>query len=79
MLQLREKKEEKAVKTKDIRVGKREREVKMMEERKKRKETMTAMVMNGRSTYIEGEIEVLEKENQVSQHSLFGGTGNEDF
>ena len=62
MLQLREKKKEKAVKTKDIRVGKREREIKMVEERKKRKETLTAMDMNGRSTYIEGEIEVLEKE-----------------
>ena len=66
MLEKAQKKEEKGTKPTDIRVGKKEREAKMKEEREKRKKTMAAMDMKGTSTYLEGEIARLEEENHVS-------------
>ena len=69
-----QKKEEKAAKAKDIRVGKKEREAKMKEEREKRKHTMASMDMKNRSTYLEKEIAQLEEENHVSHLNSFGHT-----
>ena len=71
-----QKKEEKAAKAKDIRVGKKEREAKMKEEREKRKQTMASMDMRNRSTYLENEIAQLEEENHVSHLSSFGHANN---
>ena len=66
LLEKTQRKEEKAAKARDIRVGKKEREAKMKEEKEKRKKTMAAMDMKGRSTYLEEEIARLEEENHVS-------------
>ena len=66
-----QKKEEKTVKAKDIRVGKKEREAKMKEEREKRKQTMSSMDMKNRSTYLKKEIAQLEDKNHGSHLNSF--------
>ena len=79
LLEKTQRKEEKAAKGRDIRVGKKEREGKMKEEREKRKTTMAAMDMKGRSIYLEEEIARLEEENHVSHLNLFGHTDYKMF
>jgi len=79
LLEKTQRKEEKAAKAKDIRVGKKEREAKMKEEKEKRKKTMASMDMKGRSTYLEEEIAQLEEENHVSHLNSFGHTDYKMF